>query len=548
MPNAAAIYFSPEAYTISGPKLMGRNAAGESFLRGYIEHAQADAFWALVLETKHGRQFEQTVRSAGRPEPVHCFSPTALNELENPGVLYIPAPGIGESAWQRSFYGSASWSLCGITHTTASARVMDCIAELLTAPVQPWDALICTSTVVRDTVQTVLGAQAAYLKRRTGATRFTLPKLPLIPLGIHTDDFACDETRRARARAALGAKPATLVVLFMGRLSFHAKAHPLAMYQALERAARGRDILLVECGWHANKHIADAFAQAARAACPSVRTLTLDGRRAEMRQRAWAGADVFCSLSDNVQETFGLTPIEAMAAGLPVVVSDWNGYRDTVRDGIDGFCVPTVMPGAGHGAFFAKRHALGTDTYDAYCGLTAAFVAVDVEETAKAFERLFDSRALRVQMGAAGRARARELYDWSRIIPRYESLWAELTEERRRHPGAGRRSKAAPPWPARMDPFAAFKSYPTRTLSADTELCLAGPDAARLLEQWRALRMVDYAQAVLPSDDDCGRIIQKLKAGPCPASKLVAEFPPERRAVVFRGLLWMIKMGALRVS
>jgi len=29
----AAIYYHPEAYTTSGPKLMGRNAAGESFLR-----------------------------------------------------------------------------------------------------------------------------------------------------------------------------------------------------------------------------------------------------------------------------------------------------------------------------------------------------------------------------------------------------------------------------------------------------------------------------------------------------------------------------------
>ena len=28
------IYFHPEAYTTSGPKLMGRNDSGESFLRG----------------------------------------------------------------------------------------------------------------------------------------------------------------------------------------------------------------------------------------------------------------------------------------------------------------------------------------------------------------------------------------------------------------------------------------------------------------------------------------------------------------------------------
>ena len=47
------------------------------------------------------------------------------------------------------------------------------------------------------------------------------------------------------------------------------------------------------------------------------------------------------SLVDNPQETFGLAVAEAMAAGVPLVVSDWNGYRDLVRDGIDGFRVPT---------------------------------------------------------------------------------------------------------------------------------------------------------------------------------------------------------------
>ena len=45
-------------------------------------------------------------------------------------------------------------------------------------------------------------------------------------------------------------------------------------------------------------------------------------------------ADVFVSPSDNIQETFGLSVIEAMASGLPVIVSDWDGYRDTVVDGV----------------------------------------------------------------------------------------------------------------------------------------------------------------------------------------------------------------------
>ena len=41
-----------------------------------------------------------------------------------------------------------------------------------------------------------------------------------------------------------------------------------------------------------------------------------------------AASDMFISLADSYQETFGLTPIEAMASELPVVASNWNGYRN----------------------------------------------------------------------------------------------------------------------------------------------------------------------------------------------------------------------------
>jgi len=333
------------------------------------------------------------VAEAGRREPVEAIVGGTIGGLAKAGVVYHPGPGIAEHAWQRSSFSHGAWSLCGITHTTASATAMDAITALITAPVQPWDALICTSTAVKGNVERLLQAEADYLKARLGITRLVLPALPVIPLGIHTQDFVFTAAQRAAARAALGVDEETLVVLFMGRLSFHAKAHPLAMYQALEAAAQatGKQVVLLECGWHANDAIARAYKEAAAFACPSVRVIPIDGRKAEDRQTAWAGADIFCSLSDNLQETFGITPLEAMAAGLPVVVSDWDGYRDTVRDGIDGFRIPTLMPQAGLGSDLAARHALGIDTYDMYCGHTCSLVAVDVPATTQAFIRLFTS-------------------------------------------------------------------------------------------------------------------------------------------------------------
>jgi hypothetical protein len=326
------------------------------------------------------------------------------------------------------------------------------------------------------------------------------------------------------------------------------------MYQALQQAAQaaqaqGRPVVLVECGWHANEFIAKAYADAAQQACPAVRVVTLDGRDAGQRRTAWAGADVFCSLSDNIQETFGIVPIEAMAAGLPVVVSDWDGYRDTVRDGVDGFRIPTVMPQAGLGTDLAWRHAVEIDTYDMYCGHTCMMVAVDVQATAQAFTRLFESPDLRRRMGEAGRQRAREVYDWAAIIPRYEALWAGQ-DGLRRSQGANLPPRLAHPWPARMDPFHAFAVYPTRHLTPKTMLTLAEPSVQAAQERvrvWRKLAMVDFARDVLPTEAETDVLLDAGGPGPRPAAEWVARAPAVRQAHLLRGLAWLVKLGVLAV-
>ena len=70
----------------------------------------------------------------------------------------------------------------------------------------------------------------------------------------------------------------------------------------------------------------------------------------------------------------------------------------------------------------ASRHALGIDSYDIYCAHTSSLIAVDVEMTTQAFIRLIASNDLRQKMGAQGRQRVLDLYDWKAIIPIYESL------------------------------------------------------------------------------------------------------------------------------
>ncbi len=546
----ACIYFHPDGYVAEGrERVMGRHVAGESFLRGFLEGTRGQDLWIQVDDAKFIPAFENIAARYGRQEDIHAVDGRGLHLLRTPGVVFQSGPGIGAEAIKRSAFGHRSWSLCGITHTTCTTRVMEAIISYHTVPLHPWDALICTSTAVHANVECMLAEHEAYLRERLGCTRTTLPQLPVIPLGIHCDDFDFTQAQRQAARDSLKVKDDTLVVMFIGRLAFHAKAHPLPMYQALERAAQesGVQVVLLECGWHANDFIRDAYSQAAAAACPSVSVIQLDGCDADQRQRAWAGADVFCSLADNIQETFGITPIEAMAAGLPVVVSDWDGYRDTVRDGVDGFRIPTLMAPAGLGRDLASKHALGVDTYDLYCGYSSSFVAVDVRRTAEAFTRLFRSAELRRSMGEAGRQRARADFDWKVIIPRYRELWDELQEIRNCSPEL---PPVAQKWAASLDPFEAFASYPTATLTPATLLTLVDPDPAASVRRLAALlklQMVSFARTVLPTQAELLELLRLAGEGPRSAAELVKRAEPGRRPLLFRALTWLVKLDLLRV-
>jgi glycosyltransferase involved in cell wall biosynthesis len=521
----------------------------------------------------HAKHFAQTVQSFARPEPVKAVDKNSMPALAEVGMVYYPGPGIGEHAFHRALAGAAgvagkstnphtAWSLCGITHTTSSAGAMDALANLITAPVQPWDAVICTSTAVKNNVERLLQAQVNYLQERLGVSKLSLPLLPVIPLGIHTQDFVFSGLQKSEARQAIGADSNTLVVLFMGRLSFHAKAHPLAMYQALQKAThsaklRGQKIVLVECGWHANEFIDKAYQEAAKLACPDVKVITLDGRKATDRQTAWASADVFCSLSDNIQETFGIVPIEAMAAGLPVVVSDWDGYKDTVRHEVDGFRIPTTMPAAGLAGDLAYRHALGIDNYDMYCGHTCSLIAVDIEAAVLAFQKLFASKELREIMGAEGRARAQQVYDWRMIIAQYEGLWAEQQRLRVVAQEASRPVNSdkvnllnTALWPARLDPFYAFGSYSTFTFSDNDLIGLVHSDVnltLSLMNTYSNLKMINYATYVLPPIDLANRIIMVVSSQPLTVEKLLNQFNTENKQQINRHLYWLIKYGVLKI-
>jgi alpha-maltose-1-phosphate synthase len=544
----AAIHYIPAGYESAGPRLMGRMAASEGFLDAYLRHAAVERFYCYAGERQAAEQFAKLAqRLSGKPVDWIPWARPA--SLFKPGALYLPDPNIAQHAWRRRGHDQRGYSLTGITHTTASAGAMDMIADLALAPVQDWDALICTAKTVRTMIEVLLDHQDGYLHDRLGAQRTPRPQLPVIPLGVDCARFAANPAQRAAQRQGLGIAADDIAVLFVGRLSFHAKAHPYPMYRALEQAVQraaldtGKRVHLIQAGWFANDFIEGAFRDGAKTFCPSVTAHFLDARKPEVRFPIWQTADIFTSLSDNVQETFGLTPIEAMAAGLPSVVSDWDGYRDTVQHGEHGFRIPTLAPPPGQGDDLADAHAIGLDTYDRYCGYTSQFVAVDVSAAADAYETLLKDSGLRAVMGAAARATALARFDWRHVIAAYQALWAEL---------AGRRASAVESallrgtvnWPARADPYLLFADYPSDTLSATHRLEPGPyPDGLAAMTEHP---LFAFAKPRLRLDL-CERILHAVTKDAATLAEIGQGLDDIDRGILPRTAVFLVKLGLIRI-
>jgi glycosyltransferase involved in cell wall biosynthesis len=466
------------------------------------------------------------------------------------GCVYNEDPIFAPQAWQRRWEGDAAYSLCSITHTTCTQAVMDAFSQLVTAPLYAWDAMICTSQSVKTTVDQVLDYWTNYLAERLGATRRPAVELPVIPLGVDCDAFDVERMNpqiRKNWRTQLGIADEDVAFLFFGRLSYHGKANPLPMYRSLETAANytKRKLHLILAGWFANESLEAHFREAAAVFCPSVKLSVVDGRKLDVRRQIWSAADIFTSLSDNIQETFGLTPVEAMAAGLPAVISDWDGYRDTVRHGQDGFRIPTTIAPAGHGDLYFRRHFLGVDNYDRYIGHMSHFTAVDIPQTTLAYINLIQNAELRAQFGASARQRARDTFHWRVIIQRYQALWSELA--RRRQAAQSQVKPAKVPHPLRPDPLTLFASYATAPLNDQTLLGIAPDSVVEHVKAYYDAPMLQYMAhpSLLGSVEEMTAIYQALLNTPKTVGDVLQAFPAKSHESLRLSIVWMLKMGVL---
>ena len=554
--NDAMAIFMPSISFDEVKNPFGKDKANLGLFRAVAEHADFREIFVLSPEPVAEGVLGQALLR-GQPSRTRLRSGALVDSraAAEAGALLRGKADLADLAWLRRSVGDRAYSLIGLVHTIAPPAVREQIAASSLAPVQAWDALICTSPSVRDALSTMFDEWGDYLAERFGGRARPRPQLPMIPLGVDAKALAAQadrNDRRSQFRDRLGLAPGDVLVLWVGRLSFFEKAYPQPMLRAVEEAhaLSGKRLCFAMVGWFPNGETGRSlYKEAAQAYAPSVPFFLLDGNDREQVEGMWAASDIFLSLVDNVQETFGLTPLEAMAAGLPVVASAWDGYRYTIRNGEHGFLARSLGgPPSASGRAMSARHVLGLDSYQAYVGTVAQYTAIDVGEAAAAIARLASDPELRRRMGRAGRAQVTSLFDWPVVARQIRGLVEDLG--RLRVDAASFGTGSAITNPVKGDPFVDFAGFASATLSPRLRVGpRPGVSAVQVranLERCAGVRLDNFASQWRATPAECLAVADHLLAtGVQSVSELQARIPPARREAVALALLWMCKLGLL---
>jgi phosphatidyl-myo-inositol alpha-mannosyltransferase len=236
---------------------------------------------------------------------------TLRRELRDGGydVAHIHEPIVPVVCWDALLSAGERMPLVGTFHTYSENPITNGIAAV---------ALGGRRRINRLRVRIAVSEAAAWTARRFYGGRYRI-----VPNGVQLGD----------APPAPEEAPEPLRILFVG--------------QAVER--KGLSVLLR--AFEALRDHVPATLTLVGASAEEVAHMTLDdrciralGKVSESCKLAeLARADVLCAPSLH-GESFGMVITEGLAAGTPVLASDIPGYRDVLRDGIDGQLVPAGDP------------------------------------------------------------------------------------------------------------------------------------------------------------------------------------------------------------
>lgn len=327
----------------------------------------------LVVAPGGGRAADPRVRIVGRPVRVPyggtvapiCFSRRSFGRIRwlmhafGPDVVHVHEPLTPSTSMLATLVATAP--VVATFHAYADrSRLMELAGPVLRSVHRRIAASVAVSA-----------AAAAFLARVVPG------ELEIVPNGVDVERFA-------RGGPRPEGLPEGRLVLWVNRLD-RQKAFPIAVRAFALLTAELEDVHLVVAGDGRDRDATQLLSDADR------RRLLMLGSVSHDRLPAYhAAADAFVSPATG-QESFGIVLVEAMAAGVPVVASNIPGYREVVRDGVDGLLVAPNDP----------------------------------DSLARALLRVLREPELASALARAGRERA-ATFSWEVVAPRIEAIYGRV--------------------------------------------------------------------------------------------------------------------------
>ena len=434
------IVLPSDTYDTKNHQLIGRRVAGKQFLEGITSNLKDEEIINIIVYSeKEVHELKNILEKAGinlnRINFNIGLENINLNKIEN---IHIAGPDLDQWSIIRSGFRRNLFSITGVIHTLSSTAVIKSIKDYLTGGLESWDSLVCTSTSGKKVVEKIIDFHHQELesKYETKLSKKKYPKITTIPLAVNDITYQRNLTReekRSISRIKLEIPKDSLVILSLGRLSFNSKYHPLPLYRSIAKLAAKRpnlNVILLECGSFYNDNIKTNYDNLIKSIKP-LKVIRLGGIKPATEKEkidALNASDIFLSPSDNIQETFGISVIEAMAASLPCIVSDWNGYKDHVKNNENGFRISTTQLNNLENKIdnIDIDYRIGKISYDYMIGIKSMYTVVDEDEMIIKLIELADNPHLRERMGINSRKRWQNYYSWQVVSNKYRELWEEL--------------------------------------------------------------------------------------------------------------------------
>lgn len=534
----------------SAKPVLGANVATSDFLQSLITYGSFDEYH-LFLPPRLISKMQVVM------EKLLCLTPNAkrlkLMNLHNiPKLLQqfnyfvfhnVAGPSFEPLLYLRNQFTVQNFPVTAITYTTSyQSLIRNYLFDLIMSSPKQCDSIICPSKAAMQALRSITELIVDRASHIYNLQNLSIPRFDYIPLGVNTERFRPRDKSDLRRQLILPLDKK--IILYIGRFSASDKMDLFPLIHAfkitLSKVGKlAEDVILVLAGSDVHSY-AEMIREYATSLGVADKVLFKTNLPSINRNLLYSASDIFISPSDNIQESFGLTIIEAMASGLPVIASDWDGYKETIVHSKTGFKVPTYWAKCDNTicSLAPISNVFGWTLDHLYL---AQSTCVDIQKMSEYLTLLIKNKELSKKLGDNARRHVLENYDWKVVIKSYEDLWTMLHK----------RVNSSPPEATYLfQPryFDTFKHYATNILDGQTKLRTTqyGID---VLEEKAVCEIYDEMQFMLSFD-----LLRELLAKASQWIKLaeLQEMIADEHRVsvesVTYHIMWMLKYNLLELD